>query len=118
MSKESAELLAKLQKAWEEAQHQLVKLRSQVEERATLEKFWSEKELADQKRLKALSDLGSVVYEEIQRGALVPQKRWEGLLQRVSDALHKSQEQTQKLSELLEEGQALAGHAKESKKTL
>ena len=119
MSKESSELLANLQKAWEEAQHQLIKLRKQVEERAALENFWSEKVQVDQKRQKALSDLGAAVYEDIQQGAIAPPKRWEGLLQRVAEVMQKAQEQQQKLSELLEEGQALAaGQAKESKKTL
>jgi DNA-binding transcriptional regulator/RsmH inhibitor MraZ len=107
VSKESAELLARLQEAWEEAQHQLSELKKQVQERAALEKFLSEKEQAEQKRLKALSDLGMALYEEIQRGTMAPQKRWEDLLQRVSDVLKKSQEQQQKLSELLDEGQAL-----------
>jgi hypothetical protein len=114
VSKESTELIAELQRAWEEAQHQLVELRKQVQERATLEKFWHEKAQAEQKQQKALSDLGKVVYEEIQRGALTPEKRWEGLLQRVAEALQSAQEHQQKLSELLDEGQALAEQAKES----
>ena len=113
MSKESSELLADVQRAWEEAQHQLVELRKQVEERATLEKFWNEREQAEQKRQKVLSDLGMAAYEEIQRGGMVPPKHWDVLLQRVSDALLKAQEQQQRLSELLEEGQALAGQAKQ-----
>ena len=118
MSKESSELLASLQKAWEGAQQQLAELKKQVQERVVLETFLSEREQAEQKRQKALGDFGMVVYAEIQRGAIEPQKRWEGLLQRISEALQKSQEHQQRLSELLEEGQALVSQAKEEKKAL
>jgi hypothetical protein len=116
VSDKSSELLLSLQKAWEEGQHRLAELRKQVEERAVVEKLWSEKEQADQKRQQALSDLGMALYEGIQRGEIVPQQHWEGLLQRVSDALQKAQERHQKLSELLEEGQALVSQTRESKK--
>jgi|GEM_PF-1461884 len=118
VSKEASELLTTLQQAWKEAQQKLAELRKQVEERATVEKFLSEKEQAEQKRLKALSDFGLVVYEEIQRGAMAAPQRWEVLLQRVTDALQKAQEQNQKLSALLDEGQALASQAKEAIKKL
>ncbi|MCL2011174.1 MAG: hypothetical protein FWG75_00030 [Cystobacterineae bacterium] len=113
MSKESSELFVELQKAWEGAQRQLAVLRKQVQQRATLERFWEEKEQAERKHLQALSDLGLAIYEEIQQGIITPQKRWESLLQRIADALQKNQEQHQKLSELLDEGQALASQKKE-----
>jgi len=113
VSKESSELFVELQKAWEGAQRQLAVLRKQVQQRATLERFWEEKEQAERKHLQALSDLGLAIYEEIQQGIITPQKRWESLLQRIADALQKNQEQHQKLSELLDEGQALASQKKE-----
>ncbi|MCL2625391.1 MAG: hypothetical protein FWD46_01050 [Cystobacterineae bacterium] len=107
MFTKSSELLIDIQRTWEEAQQQLVALRKQVQERTTLECFLSEREQAEQRRQKALGDLGLAIYEEIEKGALMPPKRWEGLLERVKEALRGAEEQRQKLSELLDEGQAL-----------
>lgn len=118
MHTKSSELLIEIQKNWEEAQRQLAELRKQVEGRVVFEKLLSEKERAEEKRQEALSDLGWVVYEEIQRGALRPPTHWEGLLERIRGVLKKTQEQRQRLSELLDEGQAMVEQAEGATKEL
>ena len=107
-----AEILKQLSQSWEQAQRQLVDLRTQVEQTAALATAKIQLNGLERDLDRAYRDLGEAVWQQVQAGRVRLPRDVEGVAAAVDAVSRRFEEENAGLRHLLEEGTESAGRLK------